>query len=144
MSNEAEHNWNQGIIQEFRANEGKVGGPFEGASMLLLHTKGAKSGEVRINPLGYYAEGEGQWCIIASNSGYPNHPGWYYNLLANPQASIEVGTESIDVKASLASKSERDRIYALVAAVYPVFTTYEEKAKGIREIQVFGLTRASK
>jgi deazaflavin-dependent oxidoreductase (nitroreductase family) len=143
MSNEAEHNWNQEIIQEFRANGGKVGGPFEGATLLLLHTTGVKSGQERINPVGYYAEGD-SWFVIASNAGRPNHPGWYYNLLANPRASIEVGTETIDVEASLTAKSERDRVYALVVAAYPVFASYEEKAKGIREIQVFKLVRVGK
>jgi deazaflavin-dependent oxidoreductase (nitroreductase family) len=140
--NQADQNWNQQIIQEFRANKGKLGGVFEGAPILILHTTGATSGQERIIPTAYIIEGD-HWFVIASNDGRPRHPGWYYNLLANPQASIEVGTELINVQASLSPKSERDRVYALAVSLSPNFATYEERTKDIREIPVFVLTRTN-
>jgi deazaflavin-dependent oxidoreductase (nitroreductase family) len=142
-SNQADQNWNQQIIQEFRANQGKLGGVFEGAPMLLLHTMGAKSGEDRIVPTGYIAEGD-HWFVINSNDGRPRHSGWYYNLLANPHASIELGEEAINVQASLAPKPERDRVYAWAVSLSSNFTTYAERTKGVREIPVFRLTHGSK
>jgi deazaflavin-dependent oxidoreductase (nitroreductase family) len=87
---------NKHIIDEFRANEGRVGGRFEGRTLLLLHNKGAKSGEERINPVAYVRDGE-RFVVIASKGGAPTNPNWYYNLLANPQVTIEVGTETFNV-----------------------------------------------
>ena len=95
--------WNSGIIDEFRANGGKVGGPFEGAPLLLLHTKGAKTGAERVNPVMYRPEG-GTLAIFASKAGAPENPDWYYNLLANPVVTVEVGTETRDMVARVAAR----------------------------------------
>src|SRR5690606_3153784 len=92
---------NKQIIEEFRANGGQVGGFFTNRPILLLHTTGAKSGQPRVNPLVYMADGD-RWIIIASKGGSPTHPDWYYNLLANPKVSIEVGTEHVPVTAAIA------------------------------------------
>ena len=92
------NDFNASIITEFRANAGKVGGPFEGATLLLLHSTGAKSGEARVHPL-MYSDLDGRHVIFASAAGAPNHPAWYHNLLAHPEASIEVGTESVEILA---------------------------------------------
>jgi len=130
-------NFNTTIIEEFRANEGKVGGGFNGASLLLLHTKGAKSGLPRVNPLAYVTEGD-QFAIIASKGGAPTNPDWYYNLLAHPEASIEVGTEQFDVVASVAEEPERTQLYAKMVARMPGFAEYEQKTT--RTIPVVVLT----
>ena len=93
--------WNDSIIAEFRANAGKVGGPFAGAPLLLLHTKGAKTGLERVSPVMYRAVPDG-WAVFASKAGAPTNPDWYHNLLADPRASIEVGTDTVQVKARVA------------------------------------------
>src|SRR3954452_20724485 len=102
--------WNQGIIQEFRANAGKVGGYFEGASILLLHTIGAKSGVERVSPVMYFMDGD-RYVIIASAAGADRHPDWYYNLRAHPEASVEVGAEQFPVIAAETSEPERTKLY---------------------------------
>ena len=130
--------WNTGIIEEFRANAGKVGGPFEGAPMLLLHHVGAKSGTRRVNPLVYLPDGD-RYVIIASKGGAPKHPDWYHNLVANPETTIEVGTETIPVRAEVITGEERDRLYARQAADRPAFAEYQAKTK--RRIPVIALTR---
>ncbi len=132
--------WNHGIIGEFRANKGKVGGYFEGASILLLHTKGAKSGAERVSPVMYFMDGD-QYVVIASAGGAPTHPDWYYNLLAHPEASIEVGTDRFDVTASQTSEPERTRLYEIMESRWHSFTEY--KTKTSRVIPVFKLTRTS-
>jgi deazaflavin-dependent oxidoreductase (nitroreductase family) len=131
-------NFNQQIIEEFRANEGKVGGPFAGAPMLLLHHKGRKSGEERVNPLVYYQEGDTMH-VFGSMGGAPQHPQWYRNLVANPHASVEVGTEQFNVEAREVSGPERDRIYDANAALRPTFKTYQERTT--RKIPVIALRR---
>lgn len=132
------HNWNSQIIEEFRANEGKVGGPFEGGTLLLLTTTGAKSGKQRVNPLAYLGEGERMF-IFASKAGAPTNPDWYHNLLAHPEATVEVGTEKFRVKANVVEGAERDQIYARQAQRMPGFADYEKKTT--RKIPVVELTR---
>src|SRR6476619_6632725 len=98
--------WNRAIIEEFRANGGKVGGGFDGAPMLLLHTTGAKTGAARVNPMVYRRDGD-RYVVFASKAGAPTNPDWYHNLVAHPDVAIEVGTDTIDVVASEASGDER-------------------------------------
>src|SRR5271167_3972966 len=102
--------FNRAIIDEFRANDGKLGGPFEGAPVLLLTTTGAKSGERRTTPVMYLPDGE-RMVIFASKAGAPTNPAWYHNLLANPTATVEVGTETVDAAAVVTSGEERDRLF---------------------------------
>ena len=117
--------WNSNIIEEFRANEGKVGGPFDGAPLLLLHTTGAHSGEERINPMMYLADGD-RLVVFASKGGAPTNPDWYHNLVANPDVEIEVGTERRKVRARVAEGEEHDLLYAEQARRYPQFAKYQE------------------
>lgn len=128
---------NQKIIDEFRANAGKVGGPFEGRSLLLLHTRGAKSGEERINPVAYVRDGD-RYVVIASKGGAPTNPDWYYNLVANPDVTIEVGREKINARASVTEEPERTRLYNKMVDMMPGFDEYRKKTN--RQIPVFVLT----
>jgi deazaflavin-dependent oxidoreductase (nitroreductase family) len=128
--------FNQGVIEEFRSNAGKVGGYFEGKDMLLLTTTGAKSGEPRVIPLVYSTNGD-QIVIIASKGGAPTNPDWHYNLLANPNVTVEIGAETYQATATEVKGEERDRLYAAHAELYPGFKEYEEKTAGIRVIPVF-------
>jgi deazaflavin-dependent oxidoreductase (nitroreductase family) len=121
------HARNARIIEEFRANGGKVGPPFEGRPMLLLHTKGRKTGLPRINPLVYLADGD-RFVIIASKGGAPRDPQWYRNLVANPDVEIEVDTRTIPVKAVVVTGPERDELYARQAAIMPAFAEYQQRA----------------
>jgi deazaflavin-dependent oxidoreductase (nitroreductase family) len=130
--------WNKAIIEEFRANGGKVGGMFAGRTLLLLHTSGAKSGQARINPVAYVKDGD-RFVIIASKGGAPTNPDWYYNLVAHPDATVEVGTEQLQVHATVAAEPERTRLYQQMVAMMPGFAEYEEKTT--RKIPVFILTR---
>jgi deazaflavin-dependent oxidoreductase (nitroreductase family) len=120
----AVNNWNATVIEEFRANDGVVGGQFEGAPVLLLHTKGAKSGKERINPM-MYLDYEGKRYIFASYAGAPTHPDWYHNLVANPDVTVEAGTETYEATASPVSLEERDRIYPVQAERFANFAEYE-------------------
>jgi deazaflavin-dependent oxidoreductase (nitroreductase family) len=129
--------FNAQIIEEFHANEGRVGGPVEGMPLLLLHHTGAKSGKSRINPLAYQADG-GRYVIFASKAGAPTNPDWYYNLKAHPNVSIEVGTDTIDVLASEASGEERERLFRTQVECLPQFADYAEKTE--RVIPVIVLT----
>jgi len=115
-------------MQEFYENGGKVGGQFEGVPLLLLHSIGAKSGKERVNPLGYVAA-EGRLFIIGSNGGESNYPNWYYNLLAHPEATVEIGTETYEVRAAVLQSAERNALFAGICEVYPVFSMYQEKAQ---------------
>jgi deazaflavin-dependent oxidoreductase (nitroreductase family) len=119
--------WNRSIIEEFRANAGKVGGPFEGRTMLLLHSTGAKSGLERTNPLAYRREGEAYF-VFASKGGAPTDPDWYRNLIASPDVTIEVGTDTIPVHARVTTGEERDAIWARQIADIPAFGEYEGKS----------------
>jgi deazaflavin-dependent oxidoreductase (nitroreductase family) len=129
--------FNARIIEEFRANEGHVGGMFEGSSLLLLHHTGAKSGTSRINPLAYLSD-EGRYVVFASKAGSPTNPDWYHNLKAHPNVTIEVATETIDVVASEAAGEERERLYRTQAKRVPQFAEYEKQTK--RVIPVIVLT----
>jgi len=117
--------FNRGIIEEFRASGGKVGGPFEGAPMLLLTSTGAKSGELRTSPVVHTRDGE-RYIIIASKSGAPTNPDWYHNLMANPTATIEVGADTIKVRAEAAHGDERQRLWDQHVAAMPNFAEYEK------------------
>lgn len=126
--------WNKQIIDEFRANAGQVGGPFEGMPLLILHTTGRKSGQERLNPL-VYQPLDGAWAIFASKAGATSHPDWYHNLTADADVSIEVGTETVPVRARVADGDERSRIWETQKANAPQFAEYEQSA-GDREIPV--------
>jgi deazaflavin-dependent oxidoreductase (nitroreductase family) len=118
--------WNSQIIAEFRANGGRIGGQFEGAPLLLLHTVGAKSGQERVNPVMYRAVGDG-FAVFATKAGAPTNPDWYHNLLANPRVSAEIGTQTIEADARVADEQERDPIWAAQKQAYPGFADYEQK-----------------
>lgn len=130
--------FNQSIIDEFRANDGKVGGQFEGADLLLLHTTGAKSGQPRVSPLAYFRI-DGKLLVIGSFAGAPVSPAWVHNLRANPAARVEIGTDSFDVTARELPREERDALFAKVAAAAPGFAEYQ--AKTSRVIPLFELIR---
>ncbi len=116
--------WNKKVVEEFRANGGKVGGPFKGASLLILHHTGAKSGESRITPL-VYQDVDGEYAIFASNAGKDYHPAWYHNLLAQPRVGVEVGTEEIGAVARVAGGEERSDIFERQKQMAPQFANYE-------------------
>jgi deazaflavin-dependent oxidoreductase (nitroreductase family) len=132
--------FNQSIINEFRANEGKVGGPFAGAPVVLLHTTGAKSGQARINPLVAQPGEDGTLYIFASKAGAPTNPDWYHNLLAHPEVEIEIGKEHFAATATSLAGPERDRIFTRQKELMPGFADYE--AKTTRTIPVIALTRS--
>jgi deazaflavin-dependent oxidoreductase (nitroreductase family) len=133
--------FNTQIIEEFHANDGVVGGPFEGATLLLLHHTGAKSGRSYTTPLMYRSDG-GRYLIFGSKAGAPTNPDWYHNLKAHPDVSIEVGTDTVSAVADEVTGEERDRIYAAQAAERPQFAEYAKTA-GERKIPVIALTPAS-
>ena len=118
---------NAKIIEEFRANEGRVGGAFQGVGLLLLHHAGARSGQSRINPLAYLRDGD-RYVVFASRGGSPSNPAWYHNLKAHPQASIEVGTDSFEVDASEADGEERERLFRTQVERVPQFGEYERRS----------------
>jgi len=118
--------FNAKIIDEFRANGGRVGGMFESMPLLLLHHTGAKSGKQRVNPLAYQRDGD-RYVIFASKAGAPTNPDWYHNLKADPEVAIEVGTETINVVASEASDDERERLFRAQAERSPQFAAYQDK-----------------
>lgn len=128
---------NKKIIDEFRANAGKVGGNFEGKLLLLLHTKGAKSQQERINPLACIKDGD-RFVVIASKGGADTHPDWYYNVIVNPHVTIEVGTETLHPQATVAEEPERTRLYDQMVTVMPGFDGYRRKTA--RVIPVIVLT----
>ena len=130
--------FNSKIIEEFRANEGKVGGRFQGAPLLLLHTVGAKSGQERVNPVMYQAIGDG-FAVFASKGGAPVNPDWYHNLLANPRVKAEVGTETIELTARVADDQTREPIWSAWKSANPGFADYESKTT--RQIPVILLER---
>jgi deazaflavin-dependent oxidoreductase (nitroreductase family) len=120
------NDWNARIIEEFRAGGGKVGGQFEGASLLLLHSTGAKSGVERINPLAYQAVGDA-FAIFASKAGADTNPDWYYNVVAHPDCTVEVGTETVDVRARVLEGDEREPVWSTQKVLAPGFAEYEQK-----------------
>ncbi|MFD0886895.1 nitroreductase family deazaflavin-dependent oxidoreductase [Streptosporangium algeriense] len=117
---------NAAVIEEFRANKGKVGGFFEGTDLLLLTTVGARSGRPHTTPAVYVRDGD-TVAVAASYGGAPKHPAWYHNLVANPEVTVEIGTERYQATAVPARGAERDRLFALMVAGTPRFKDYEEK-----------------
>jgi deazaflavin-dependent oxidoreductase (nitroreductase family) len=124
------NDFNRSIVDEFRANDGKVGGPFEGAPMLLLTTTGAKSGQARTVPVVYLPDGD-RYIVFASKAGAPTHPDWYHNLVANPRVSVEVGSERFDADAVPLTGEEHDRLFAKQAERMPGFKEYQERTSRV-------------
>ena len=118
--------WNRKVIEEFRANEGRVSGAFQGAPVLLLHTWGRKTGAERVNPMMYLAE-DGRVFVFASKAGAPTNPDWYHNLVANPKVTVELGSQTLSATAVPVTGADRDRIYAEHARRYPGFAEYQAK-----------------
>jgi deazaflavin-dependent oxidoreductase (nitroreductase family) len=139
------NDWNAKVIAEFRANEGRVGGNFEGAPVLLVHSRGRKTGRENVAPMMYLADeaDDATVYVFASKAGAPSHPDWYYNLVAAGTGEVELGAQSYPVTVRELSGTERDEIYAEQARRYPGFAEYEQKTAGVRTIPVLALTRAS-
>jgi deazaflavin-dependent oxidoreductase (nitroreductase family) len=131
--------FNRGVVEEFRANGGKVGGPFAGGDLLLLHTTGAKSGKPRLTPLAFVTV-DGKMLIVGSYAGAPKDPAWVHNLRAHPQVRIELGAETHDATARELPAAERDAAYPKLTALAPAFAEYQSKTS--RMIPLFELTRA--
>ncbi|TVZ06635.1 nitroreductase family deazaflavin-dependent oxidoreductase [Trebonia kvetii] len=136
--------WNTNIVAEFRANEGKVGGPFEGAPMVLLHHRGRKSGREYVTPTMYlpHETNPDSIYVFASKAGAPANPDWYANLTAAGDGTVERGSETYQVTVGELTGAERDRIYAEQARRYPGFAEYERQTAGVRTIPVLELSRA--
>jgi len=132
------NDWNRQTIEAFRANGGKVGGMWEGRPLLVLTTTGAKSGRRHTTPTMYLRDGD-RLLVFASKGGAPTHPDWYHNLVAHPQVTVEVGTETYDATATVLTGEERDRLYARQAGLYPQFGEYQGKTT--RKIPVIALER---
>ena len=132
------NSFNTQIIDEFRANNGLVGGPFEGAPMVLITTTGAKSGQSRTNPLVYLPDGD-RVLIFASKAGAPTNPAWYHNLKANPEVVVEIGRETYTATAVELEGDERDRMYAKQSEQMPGFKIYQDGTT--RKIPVIALER---
>lgn len=133
------NDWNQQIIAEFRANDGKVGGPFEGAPMVLITHRGAKTGTERTTPLMAQVRGD-DLVIFASKAGAPDNPDWYHNLRANPEVTVEYGTETFTSRARVAEGDEREELWSKQKQDYPQFQGYEDSTS--RVIPVVVLERA--
>jgi deazaflavin-dependent oxidoreductase (nitroreductase family) len=129
---------NKQVIEEFRANDGKVGGYFANSTLLLLHTTGAKSGKERINPLVTFEDSD-RLVIVASKGGAPSHPDWYHNIVANPEVEVEYGPEKFQAQAAVASEPERTELYEKMEGHFAAFSEYKEKAG--RVIPVVTLSR---
>lgn len=138
MNSDDRRNWNQQVIDEFRANQGKVGGRWAGAPLLLLTTTGKKSGRPLTSPMMYLAEKDNIY-VFASKGGAPTNPDWYHNLVANPAVTVEQGAETYSAKAEAVTGPERDRIYAEQSRRYPAFSGYQQKTSRI--IPVIALKR---
>ena len=132
------NNYNQTIIEEFRAHGGKVSGQFGGGNLLLLTTTGAKSGQSRVNPLVYTTDGD-HYIIVASKAGAPTNPDWYHNILAHPEVTVEVGAERFQARATIAEGEERTRLYDQMASHMPGFAEYQRNTT--RQIPVVVLER---
>ena len=133
-----QNTYNRQLIEEFRANRGKSGGPMEGRPLLLLTTTGAKSGQLRTTPMMYIPDGD-RLLVIASNAGAPVHPDWYRNLVAHPEVTVEVGNEIFEAIAIVAEGQERQRLWTRVVELYPFFADHQ--AKVTRQIPVIVLER---
>jgi deazaflavin-dependent oxidoreductase (nitroreductase family) len=127
--------FNAQIIEEFRANQGRVGGMFQDMPLLLLHHTGARSGQERINPVAYQRDGD-RYVIFASKAGAPTNPAWYHNLKAHPQASIEVGEDRLEVKVDEAQGEERERLFTAQAERSPQFAEYQRKTDRLIPVMV--------
>lgn len=138
MSDATVNDWNQQIIDEFRANDGRVGGQFEGAPMVLVHHRGARSGTERVNPMMYQAVGD-DLAVFASAAGADKNPDWYHNLLAHPDTTVELGTDTVPVHVRELPREERDPVWETQKERYPGFADYE--AKTDRVIPVLLLER---
>ena len=132
------NDFNTQVIEEFRANNGKVGGPFEGAPMLILHTTGAKSGQERANPLMYLPDDD-RFVIFASKGGAPTNPDWFHNLVAKPQVRVEVGGDTVEATARVTEGEEREQLWTRQKEAYPQFAQYEQNTD--RQIPVIVLDR---
>lgn len=135
--------WNSQIVAEFRTNDGRVGGPFEGAPLALVHHRGRKTGRAHVTPVMYLADETDPDVIyvFASKAGAPTNPDWYYNLTAAGEAEVEVGTEVYPVTVTELTGAERDRVYAEQARRYEGFADYEKQTAGVRTIPVLSLRR---
>jgi deazaflavin-dependent oxidoreductase (nitroreductase family) len=131
--------YNAKIIKEFRANQGRVGGPWVGTTLILIHHIGARSGIERVTPLGCSSQGDGRFVIVASSGGSPTHPDWYYNLKAHPAITVEVGAQTFTVLADELAGAARAELWPKLVAEYP--TLAEHQAKTTRQFPVFMLTR---
>lgn len=131
--------WNQQIIEEFRANQGKVGGHFADVTLLLLHTTGAKSGQERVNPLVTIQDGD-RLVVVASKGGAPANPDWYYNVVANPEVSVEYGAERFQARAQVAAEPERTQLYEKMENAFAAFSGYRKNTA--RVIPIVTLTRS--
>jgi len=134
------NDWNAKIIEEFRANHGKVGGPFEGAPLLLLHTTGARTGQERVHPM-MYRPIDGGYAVFASKAGAPTNPDWYHNVVANPDVQAEIGTQTLALRARVADEAEREPIWTAQKTENPGFAEYERQTT--RQIPVVILEPAS-
>ena len=132
------NDFNQQVISEFRANQGKVGGQLANIPLLLLTTTGAKSGRALTKPLAYTRDGD-RIVVIASFAGGPKNPPWYHNLVANPVATVELGSERLRVRATVTSGEERQRLFDRQVAQMPIFAEYQQKTT--RQIPVVVLQR---
>jgi deazaflavin-dependent oxidoreductase (nitroreductase family) len=139
MAASAADDYNTGIIKEFRANHGHVGGPWAGTTLMLLHHVGARSGLERVTPLAYHAQPGGRFAIWAANGGSPAHPNWYYNLRANPRITVEVGAEAFTVLAREQEGAARAELWPLLTSAYPQLV--EAQAKTGRQFPLFVLIR---
>jgi deazaflavin-dependent oxidoreductase (nitroreductase family) len=129
------NDWNRRVIEEFRANGGKVGGDMEGWPLVLVHHTGARTGTERVTPVVYQQLEDGSIAVFASKAGAPSHPDWFHNLVAHPDTQIELGSETRPVTARVAAGDERTRIWEAQKQAFPNFAEYEQKA-GDREIPV--------
>ena len=124
------NNWNEGVINEFRANNGKVGGHFQNSTILLLHNVGAKSGKKRINPMVTFEDGD-RLVVIASKAGADVHPDWYFNIKANPEVTVEIGSEKFEALATITNEPERSDLFAKMASINPGFADYPKMTKRV-------------
>jgi deazaflavin-dependent oxidoreductase (nitroreductase family) len=138
MADLPDTSFNSNVIEEFRANGGRVGGPFENLTLLLLHTTGAKSGVPRVNPVGYF-DIDGKLIVVGSYAGADIDPAWVHNLRAHPRMRVEIGTDTVDVEARELPADERDAAWAQIAALAPSFGAYQDKTDRI--IPLFELRR---
>jgi deazaflavin-dependent oxidoreductase (nitroreductase family) len=139
MADSARDTYNAAIVEEFRANKGRVGGPWAGSPLILVHHIGARSGIERVTPMGCFPQADGRYAIVASNGGAANHPDWYYNIKANPGITVEVGTETVVVLAEELDDAAHAELWPRLVAQAPQLAQHE--ARTARRIPVFMLTR---